>query len=243
MFLGSLHNVIQAGGCKDELKLCSIAKQLCIGLNFLHEQRFLHRDIKPSNALVSSNGRVKLADFGLAKYMDVGESLAESFVGTFDYMAPERLRGATYSFSSDVWSIGLTIHAVAIGSYPFNQKHTKSSSKSLSLGDNRVRQAKSLKKPDFWGLLHATQEKQIPLPPKSFSGKFRDFIAKACTKEPDDRWSTSKLLTHPFLEQIPDIYKFLKTQSQDFTSTNINMRTDLQKKKKSYKFSSEDSKR
>ena len=66
------------------------AFQMTAGLAFLHGLRVMHRDLKPSNALISAAGRVKLADFGLARSMDSGQSLAESFVGTFDDMSPER---------------------------------------------------------------------------------------------------------------------------------------------------------
>ena len=118
-----------------------IAQQMLIGLSFLHSLRLIHRDVKPSNALISSTGIVKLADFGLARTLESGASLAESFCGTFDYMAPERMIGNSYSFHSDVWSLGLTVHTVAIGSYPY-----------------------AVEKGGFWAILNAVQEQPIPLP-------------------------------------------------------------------------------
>ena len=69
----------------------SISFQLFSGLSYMHGLRLIHRDIKPSNALLSSRGQVKLADFGLARFMEMGESLAETFVGTFDYMVRSRV--------------------------------------------------------------------------------------------------------------------------------------------------------
>ncbi|KAJ1412826.1 kinase-like domain-containing protein, partial [Ochromonadaceae sp. CCMP2298] len=115
---GSLEDVVQAGGCRDERVLASIAYQMTQGLRFLHGKRLIHRDVKPSNVLMSLTGCVKLADFGLARTLESGHSLATSFVGTFLYMAPERLIGEGYSFSSDLWSLGLTVLAVAMGRYP-----------------------------------------------------------------------------------------------------------------------------
>lgn len=98
---GSLQDVVDAGGCRDEHFLRKVSKQLLKGLSFLHSLRLIHRDIKPSNALVSSKGVVKLADFGLARTLGAGSyAVADSFVGTYDYMAPERLTGDEYSFQS-----------------------------------------------------------------------------------------------------------------------------------------------
>ena len=91
---GSLHDLMKAALPQRERVVQGIAKQMLHGLQFLHALRLIHRDVKPSNALISSAGLVKLADFGLARTLESGASLAESFCGTFDYMAPERMIGA-----------------------------------------------------------------------------------------------------------------------------------------------------
>lgn len=85
---GSLLDLVKAGGCQNEKELVSLTYQLLSGLKYLHDKRLIHRDIKPSNALISTTGKVKLADFGLTRVLDLGNSLADSFVGTFDFMAP-----------------------------------------------------------------------------------------------------------------------------------------------------------
>lgn len=78
----------------------------------------MHRDIKPSNVLVNSRGHIKLCDFGVAT--ETVNSIADTFVGTSTYMAPERIQGSPYSVRSDVWSVGLTIMELAIGRFPFD---------------------------------------------------------------------------------------------------------------------------
>lgn len=186
---GSLQDMIRLGGCKNETVLASISYQMLSGLSYLHSLRLIHRDLKPSNVLVSLLGRVKLADFGLAKSLDLNSSLADSFVGTFDYMAPERLTGEQYSYQSDVWSFGITIHAVAIGKYPYESR-------------NR----------GYWELLHATNDGKPPLPPEDvFTSKFVDFVRICGVKEVSARPTASQLLGHTFLqvknETIPE--KFL----------------------------------
>ena len=90
---GSLQDLVKTALPQRERVVQGIAKQMLHGLQFLHALRLIHRDVKPSNALISSAGVVKLADFGLARTLESGASLAESFCGTFDYMAPERMIG------------------------------------------------------------------------------------------------------------------------------------------------------
>jgi len=95
----------------------------------LHYEGVLHRDIKPANVLVSSSGRVKLADFGIVSrqkqllrrsYDDDGDVndgtvMNRTVIGTTRYMSPERLRGETYKRSSDVWSVGLVLLEIVRG--------------------------------------------------------------------------------------------------------------------------------
>ena len=83
-----------------------------------NEHKILHRDIKPSNILVNSRGQIKLCDFGVSG--ELINSIANTFVGTSTYMAPERIKGAQYSVKSDVWSLGLSLLELAIGRFPFD---------------------------------------------------------------------------------------------------------------------------
>ena len=85
---------------------------------YLHEElQVMHRDIKPSNMLVNSNGEVKLCDFGVSAQLI--NSIANSFVGTRSYMAPERLMGnPQYKIKSDVWSLGISLLELALGVFP-----------------------------------------------------------------------------------------------------------------------------
>uniref|UniRef100_A0AC34FET8 Protein kinase domain-containing protein n=1 Tax=Panagrolaimus sp. ES5 TaxID=591445 RepID=A0AC34FET8_9BILA len=83
-------------------------------LSFLWSKSIIHRDIKPSNFLVNSNGDVKLADFGVSRTLEF--SNAFTGVGTAIYLPPERIKGGAYSVSSDVWSFGLSLTEMALGS-------------------------------------------------------------------------------------------------------------------------------
>ena len=93
------------------------------GLIYLYEtHRIMHRDIKPSNVLVNSKGAIKLCDFGVSG--ELVNSIADTFVGTSTYMAPERIQGAKYTVKSDVWSLGLMVMELAIGRFPFDASET-----------------------------------------------------------------------------------------------------------------------
>lgn len=81
----------------------------------------MHRDIKPDNILVNSKGFVKLTDFGIGKVMESEEFLAGTFVGTMNYMSPERMEGEKYQYEGDIWSLGIVLIELATGSYPFKE--------------------------------------------------------------------------------------------------------------------------
>jgi len=103
--------------------LAKIAQQILNGLLYLHKcKKQVHRDIKPDNILINSRGEAKLSDFGISKELDKTADLCNTFVGTMAYMSPERIEGQEkYSYPSDVWSFGLVIYEMAVGSYAYPQ--------------------------------------------------------------------------------------------------------------------------
>jgi mitogen-activated protein kinase kinase len=104
--------------------LGKISVAILNGLIYLYDtHRIMHRDIKPSNVLVNSRGQIKLCDFGVSG--ELVNSVADTFVGTSTYMAPERIQGAKYTIKSDVWSFGLTIMELAIGRFPFDSSEAQ----------------------------------------------------------------------------------------------------------------------
>uniref|UniRef100_A0A5S6Q7H2 mitogen-activated protein kinase kinase n=1 Tax=Trichuris muris TaxID=70415 RepID=A0A5S6Q7H2_TRIMR len=113
----SLDIVLKKTGRFAEQILGKISIAVLNGLQYLKEKlNILHRDVKPSNILVNSQGEIKLCDFGVSGQLI--NSMANSFVGTRSYMAPERLTGSHYSIQSDIWSFGLSLIELAIGKYP-----------------------------------------------------------------------------------------------------------------------------
>ena len=169
------------GGALPEPVLAGIARPVLQGLVYMHRERhMIHRDIKPANVLVDVNGNVKLADFGVSG--ELGHTLAKcaSWVGTVHYMSPERIQGSSYSYDSDVWSLGITILELAMGSFPYPPER----------GGRRL---------SFWDLLDAIVESPPPTPPAHFSPPFHAFVTACLHKEPGARASSSQLLSHPAL--------------------------------------------
>lgn len=147
---GSLQDIVDAGGCPDEGVLANIAQQTLMGLHYLHRaMQVMHRDIKPANLLIDSRGCVKISDFGIARGKTIGASgtnsetetisavavpmslslserhtFAKTFCGTLTYMSPERLNGEQYTFSADVWSVGLSVMTCALGRFPLHSNVT-----------------------------------------------------------------------------------------------------------------------
>jgi tetratricopeptide (TPR) repeat protein/tRNA A-37 threonylcarbamoyl transferase component Bud32 len=97
-----------------------IAVQICRALDYAHSKGVVHRDVKPSNILLSSLGLVKLADFGLARAMEMERiSVSGAFIGTAAYIPPEQAMSENVDARSDLYSLGVVLYELACGRLPF----------------------------------------------------------------------------------------------------------------------------
>ena len=127
MNLGSLDRVIEMiknkkleMPCIPEKILSKMTYQIIQGLLYLHKTKHqIHRDIKPANILLNTDGVVKLTDFGIAKALENTADFSHTFVGSRNFMSPERISGKEYSYPSDIWSVGLVVYELATGIYPY----------------------------------------------------------------------------------------------------------------------------
>jgi tRNA A-37 threonylcarbamoyl transferase component Bud32 len=105
----------------------TIVPKICEALQYAHEQGIVHRDIKPENILLDKQGRVKIADFGIAKMMGVGDGQqaltgAKDVVGTPHYMAPEQLeKPLTVDHRADIYSLGVVFYEMLTGELPLGK--------------------------------------------------------------------------------------------------------------------------
>jgi Tol biopolymer transport system component len=112
-------------------ELVPLARGLAEGMAAAHERGITHRDLKPGNVMVLPDGRVKILDFGLARFRSVVESdhttrlepgsltAHGAFVGTVAYMSPEQAEGNPVDHRSDIFSLGIVLHEMATGERPF----------------------------------------------------------------------------------------------------------------------------
>ena len=107
-------------GPLPEQRVRQLAVDLLGALHAAHSIGIVHRDVKPSNVLFTDDGRVKLADFGIAKSADLlDQTMTGQLVGTPAYLAPERLRGDEASPASDIYSVGVVLYEALTGRKPF----------------------------------------------------------------------------------------------------------------------------
>ena len=86
--------------------------QIVEGMKYVHHRKIIHRDIKPSNILISSDGTIKISDFGISKLMSLDEQSTTGGVGTQKFMAPEIINEEKYDEKVDVYSFGVLIYFV-----------------------------------------------------------------------------------------------------------------------------------
>ncbi|MDA3643652.1 serine/threonine protein kinase [Saccharopolyspora indica] len=116
-------HVAQHGPLRPE-QAADLARQVVSALESAHAAGIVHRDVKPSNIMVA-DGRVKLADFGIAQTLDDPRlTTSGAIIGSPSFMAPERLQGADASPASDLWSLGATLFFAVEGWMPFERQTT-----------------------------------------------------------------------------------------------------------------------
>ncbi|XP_066987129.1 mitogen-activated protein kinase kinase kinase kinase 3 isoform X5 [Macrobrachium rosenbergii] len=186
---GSLQDIYHITGPLQERHIGYMCRETLRGLEYLHRMGKMHRDIKGANILLTENGDVKLADFGVSAQITATISKRKSFIGTPYWMAPEVAaveRKGGYNQLCDIWAVGITAIELAELQPPMFDLHPM---RALFLMSKSGFKPPTLKDKSKW-----TQN-------------FHNFVKLALTKNPKRRPTADKLLMHPFV--AADLPKWL----------------------------------
>ncbi|XP_066916208.1 mitogen-activated protein kinase kinase kinase kinase 5-like [Clytia hemisphaerica] len=179
---GSLQDIYHVTGPLNEPQIGAVCTEMLKGLDYMHKQHKLHRDIKGANILLTSEGDVKLADFGVGAQITSTMGKRNSFIGTPYWMAPEVAaveRTGGYDHLCDVWAVGITAIELAECQPPLFELHPM---RALYLISKKNYTPPSVKDKSKW------------------SSSMREFIKLSLTKNPKKRPSCEKLLQHAYCQ-------------------------------------------
>lgn len=166
----SLDGVLDREGTLEPASAVSIVTQVASALDAAHAEEITHRDVKPANILVTSNGFACLADFGLATAArDSKLTSPHTTIGTFAYMAPERITRASVDSRADVYSLTCVLYQCLTGKYPYPTE-------------------------DATALCAAHLTAPIPKPSETnpdLTDAFDEVIATGMAKEPEERYQSA----------------------------------------------------
>ena len=114
----TLKSYITKKGRLDVKEAIGIAIQVAQGIEAAHEQHIIHRDIKPQNMLISMDGKVKVADFGIARAVS-SQTMNSTVVGSVHYISPEQAKGSKIDYRTDLYSLGVMMYEMLTGKLPF----------------------------------------------------------------------------------------------------------------------------
>ena len=180
---GSIASLLQRFGPLGDSVTRVYTRQILIGLDYLHSQRVVHRDIKGANILVEKSGRIKLADFGMAKmleFVDIERNnhAKKAIKGSAYWMAPEVIRKSEVTLGCDVWSVGCTVIEMASAKPPWCECSTQ-----------------------VQAMYKIASSTALPtLPENNLSADAKAFILHCLKRNVEERPDVQTLLMNPFVD-------------------------------------------
>lgn len=203
----TLKEYIKMKGRLSVRETTSIALQISAGLEAAHNNGIIHRDIKPQNIIISTDGKVKVADFGIARASS-GNTINSSVMGSVHYSSPEQSRGGYSDQKSDIYSLGITMYEMLTGHVPFD-------------GDTAVAVAIKHLQEELKG-----PKELIPEIPASTNA----IVLKCTQKSPDRRYANMSEVIRDLRESLvnPDGNFVTEQQPNDMSKTIVISKDDLQ---------------
>lgn len=158
-----------------ESQILDWVSQILISLEYLHANKVIHRDLKTQNIFISRD-RLVLGDFGISKRLDHSQDLANTYIGTPYYMSPELFNYQSYSFKSDIWSLGCVIYELCNRSHAFSAQTINGLAVKILKGDYNP-------------------------PDESYSHELRDLIARLLQVDQAQRPSLDQVMRLPMFSQ------------------------------------------
>jgi len=115
----SLKEIIEKKGALSPEIIVNYSMQICNALEIAHNSNLIHRDIKPQNILITAEGKVKVADFGIAKYTSADITKTINILGTAHYISPEQAQGKVLDLQTDIYSLGIVMYEMLTADLPF----------------------------------------------------------------------------------------------------------------------------
>jgi eukaryotic-like serine/threonine-protein kinase len=176
----SLREYFNRGTRFDGRDAVSIMVQLLDALHYSHEQGVWHRDIKPANIIIMNNGKLKIADFGIARIDTSNLTQAGAVMGTPGYMAPEQYTGHAVDWRADIFSAGVVMYQLLTGSRPF-------------VGNAEIIAYK---------ICHEDPPSPSKVDPEHCTAQFDEVASRALAKSPVERYQTA----HAFRDALLNCY-------------------------------------
>lgn len=180
----TLKEVIEESGYLSPSQATGICCQLLDALQTAHNCGIIHRDIKPQNVILNSRGRVKLADFGIAREVSATTMTfdGKNVIGSVHYISPEQAKGEMAGAESDIYSVGVTLYEMLTGQVPFK-------------GETAVSTA----------VMHinASPTPPIELVP-TLPPSLNDIVLKAMEKAPESRYHSARNMRSDLIRSLSD---------------------------------------
>ncbi len=196
----NLREVLAERGRFTPRQTLAVLQAICTGLSVAHAEGIVHRDMKPANVLISDDGRVKVADFGLARAASAHTN-ATTFFGTAAYISPELAVGDPADERSDIYAVGIIAYELLTGQQPFTSESA-------------------------YGLAFKHINDRVPAPSAIVPGlspELDELVAYCTNKDPEDRPQDASFL----LSDLKQIQQSLTRDQLDLDSETLGGITDL----------------